>query len=165
MKRSDLNHLRRLVAWVSCEIGQSPDELVATMRNLAERGITTDDAGKARMVQAHDAARSVPKYVRDAVKALGAYARAPGEVLTSSLPFRAGRMSKLEVLDILRLVMLAFGRWSTQLTELRANLDRNSYVVSILDQHVKAEAHKTMVRHRMLRGNPYLPDGAGNGSE
>lgn len=44
-------------------------------------------------------------------------------------------------------------------------MDRNSYVVSILDQHVKAEAHKTMVRHRMLRGNPYLPDGAGNGSE
>ena len=33
------------------------------------------------------------------------------------------------------------------------------------DWHVKAEAHKTMVRHRMLRGNPYLPDGAGNGSE
>ena len=60
MKRSDLNHLRRLVAWVSCEIGQSPDELVATMRNLAERGVTTDDAGKARMVQAYDAARSVP---------------------------------------------------------------------------------------------------------
>ena len=56
MKRSDLNHLRRLVAWVSCEIGQSPDELVATMRNLAERGVTTDDAGKARMVQAYDAA-------------------------------------------------------------------------------------------------------------
>ena len=44
-------------------------------------------------------------------------------------------------------------------------LGRNSYVVSILDQHVKAEAHKTMVRHRMLRDNPYLPDGAGNGSE
>ena len=40
MKRSDLNHLRRLVAWVQCEIGQSTDELVTTMRNLAERGIT-----------------------------------------------------------------------------------------------------------------------------
>ena len=51
MKRSDLNHLRRLVAWVECEIGQSPDELVTTMRNMAERGITTDDAGKARMVK------------------------------------------------------------------------------------------------------------------
>ena len=42
MKRSDLNHLRRLVAWVKCEIGQSPDELVTTMRNLAERGITPE---------------------------------------------------------------------------------------------------------------------------
>ena len=84
MKRSDLNHLRRLVAWVKCEIGQSPDELVKTMRNLAERGITTDDAGKARIVQAYDAARSVPKYVRDAVKALGAYARAPGEVINEA---------------------------------------------------------------------------------
>ena len=81
MKRSDLNHLRRLVAWVQCEIGQSPDELVTTMRNLAERGITTDDAGKARMVQAYDAARSVPKYVRDAVKALDRYARTPGAVV------------------------------------------------------------------------------------
>ena len=30
MKRSDLNHLRRLVAWARCEIGQSPDELVTT---------------------------------------------------------------------------------------------------------------------------------------
>ncbi len=81
MKRSDLNHLRRLVAWVKCEIGQSPDELVKTMRNLAERGITTDDAGKARIVQAYDAARSVPKYVRDAVKALDRYARPPGAVV------------------------------------------------------------------------------------
>ena len=33
------------------------------------------------MVQAHDAARSVPKYVRDAVKALDRYARPPGAVV------------------------------------------------------------------------------------
>lgn len=44
-------------------------------------------------------------------------------------------------------------------------LDRNTYVVSILDLHVKSEAHKTMVRHRMLRGNPYLPDSAGSDAE
>ena len=37
-------------------------------------------------------------------------------------------------------------------------LDRNTYVVAVLDRHVRAEAHKTMVRHRMLRGNPYLKD-------
>ncbi len=77
MKRSDLNHLRRLVAWVHCEIGQTPDELVETVRKLAERGVTTDEAGMARMVQAHDAARSAPKYVRAAVKALEAYTNGP----------------------------------------------------------------------------------------
>ena len=39
------------------------------------------------------------------------------------------------------------------------------YKRNLGDYAKKAEAHKTMVRHRMLRGNPYLPDGAGNGSE
>ena len=42
---------------------------------------------------------------------------------------------------------------------------RNAYVVSILDQHVKAEAHKTMVRHRMLRGNAYMTEAAGGAAE
>lgn len=37
-------------------------------------------------------------------------------------------------------------------------MDRNTYVVSVLDRHVRAEAHKTMLRHRMLRGNPYLTE-------
>lgn len=40
-------------------------------------------------------------------------------------------------------------------------IDRNAYVVAVLDRHVKVEAHKTMVRHRMLRGNPYLMDAEG----
>ena len=33
------------------------------------------------MVQAYDGARSVPKYVRDAVRALDRYARPPGAVV------------------------------------------------------------------------------------
>lgn len=92
MKQSDLTHLRRLVAWVRCEIGQTPDELVETVRNLAERGITADsDAAMARMVQAHDDARSVPKYIRDAVKALEAYASRPA--LTVDEPERTKRIA------------------------------------------------------------------------
>ena len=90
MKRSDLTHLRRLVAWVRCEIGQTPDELVETVRNLAERGLTTDEAGMERMVQAHDDARSVPKYVRDAVMALEAYTSGP--VTTVDEPGRPMRI-------------------------------------------------------------------------
>lgn len=91
MKRSDLNHLRRLVAWVRCEIGQTPDDLVETVRNLAERGVTTDEAGMERMVQAHDTARSVPKYVRDAVMALEAYTSRPA--LTVDEPERTKRIA------------------------------------------------------------------------
>lgn len=40
-------------------------------------------------------------------------------------------------------------------------MDSNTYVVSVLDRHVRAEAHKTMLRFRMLKGNPYLTDPAG----
>lgn len=44
-------------------------------------------------------------------------------------------------------------------------VDRNTYVVQILDKHVRIEAHKTMVRHRMLRGNAYLVEAAGGDAE
>ena len=80
MKRSDLNHLRRLVAWVQTEIGQSPEELVATVRNIADKlghpELTADE--QRTLVLDHDRARAVPAYVRAAVKALDRYARPPG---------------------------------------------------------------------------------------
>lgn len=41
------------------------------------------------------------------------------------------------------------------------NVDRNAYVNSVLEKHVRQEAHKTMVRHRMLRGNAYMADAEG----
>lgn len=44
-------------------------------------------------------------------------------------------------------------------------VDRNTYVVDVLHRHVKAEAHKTMIRHRMLRGNAYLTDADGGRNE
>ena len=44
-------------------------------------------------------------------------------------------------------------------------MDRNAYVVQVLEAHVKVEAHKTMVRHRMLRGNPYFTDAEGGRAE
>jgi hypothetical protein len=71
MTRAELKHLRRLVAWVRCEIGQTPEELEATVREILPKIGPIDDGGKARLVQAHDRARHVPKYVRAAVAALG----------------------------------------------------------------------------------------------
>lgn len=37
-------------------------------------------------------------------------------------------------------------------------MDRNTYVNRVLHLHVTSEAHKTMLRFRMLKGNPYLSD-------
>jgi hypothetical protein len=72
MKQSDLNHLRRLVAWVRCEIGQAPHEMVATVRTVADKLGHPEISPEAqqRLVHAHDKARQVPKYVRAAVMAL-----------------------------------------------------------------------------------------------
>ncbi len=70
LSQSEENHLRRLVAWVRCEIGQSPDELIAMVQDLAKRGLEFDDFAKNAMVNAHKESASIPQYVRAAVKAL-----------------------------------------------------------------------------------------------
>lgn len=67
---SEVNHLRRLLGYMRCEVGQTPDEIVETMRGIAPTvGPISDDA-KARMVAHHAKAASIPKYVRAAIKAL-----------------------------------------------------------------------------------------------
>lgn len=83
MKRSDVNHLRRLVAWVRCEAGQDPDELVKTMEQIADKlgHPDIDDSAKARLVTSYDRARSIPKYVRNAIKAMEKYLQTPGETV------------------------------------------------------------------------------------
>lgn len=72
LKASDLNHLRRLLAWVGCQIGQAPDELVKTVQDLLPAlGHEVPDEAKQRLVLAHRQAASVPQYVHAAMKALG----------------------------------------------------------------------------------------------
>ncbi|QYJ20213.1 hypothetical protein KYT87_21410 [Achromobacter sp. ES-001] len=72
MKQSDLNHLRRLLGWVRCDIGQSPGERQQTMIDVADglRHPEISREAKARMVEAYHRAESIPLYVRAAVKAL-----------------------------------------------------------------------------------------------
>ncbi|MFY2611099.1 hypothetical protein ACOTET_01545 [Achromobacter xylosoxidans] len=86
MKQSDLNHLRRLLGWVRCDIGQDPAGQQQTMIDIAGKlPIDSIDAdAKARLVEGYRRAEAVPVYVRDAVKALekalAAVGRAPGVV-------------------------------------------------------------------------------------
>ncbi|MFY3460030.1 hypothetical protein ACOTJD_25585 [Achromobacter xylosoxidans] len=72
MKQSDLNHLRRLLGWVRCDIGQDPAAQQQTMIHIAGKlGIDSIDSdAKARLVEGYRRAEAVPVYVRDAVKAL-----------------------------------------------------------------------------------------------
>jgi len=84
MKRSDLNHLRRLLGWVRCDIGQAPAEVQTTMIGIADKRGNPEISveARARVVESYRRAEAVPVYVRDAVKALektvAAAGRGPG---------------------------------------------------------------------------------------
>ncbi|RZZ81437.1 hypothetical protein [Pseudoxanthomonas winnipegensis] len=70
LTQAEANHLRRLLGWVRCEVGQTPDEIVSTMQQLAPKLPEPNADAKARLVEHHAQAAAVPKYVRAAVKAL-----------------------------------------------------------------------------------------------
>lgn len=84
---TEANHLRRLLGWIACEIGQSPDEMLETMRNIApDVGPDVGDEAKARIVQSLEKSANVPKYVRAAVKALNkSLAQTAGEVVDAEM--------------------------------------------------------------------------------
>lgn len=67
---AEVNHLRRLVAWVDCDAGQEPDAMVDMVRAICERLGDVSEEGKARLVESHAQASNVPQYVRAAIKAL-----------------------------------------------------------------------------------------------
>lgn len=96
MKSAHLNHLRRLNAWVRCEIGQSPEQLRETLQSIMSavdavarkdnpdlpqgddfRGdALLSEGAKERLVRQYDKAAAVPQAVRDAVAAIDAYLQA-----------------------------------------------------------------------------------------
>lgn len=85
MKQSQVNHLRRLLGWVKCEVGQTPDEMVSMLKDMASKGLAVEDeAAQRRLVEAHDKARGIPKYVREAIKALEPLTR-PGDVVAGDV--------------------------------------------------------------------------------
>lgn len=82
MKQSELNHLRRLLAWVRCEYYMEPEEWVEIVREHGAMSLgPADDEAKRRLVEYHDKLRSCPKYVRAAVKALHPLVSNLGEVV------------------------------------------------------------------------------------
>jgi hypothetical protein len=79
---AEVNHLRKLLGWIDCEIGQAPDDMVNTVKGVAAKIGEIDKEGQARLVEAHNKSASVPQYVRAAIKALKkTLVKVDGEVL------------------------------------------------------------------------------------
>jgi NAD-specific glutamate dehydrogenase len=81
LKRSEVNHLRRLLGWVACDIGPSPDEIVDTVRKIAPAISNPSEDGKQRLVEWHEESARIPKYVRDAIKALRKAIESDGQIV------------------------------------------------------------------------------------
>lgn len=82
LSTAEINHLRRLVAWVDCEIGPSPEEMIDTAKRIAPAVGEVSDEGKQRLMSSLAKSANVPKYVRQAVKALRkAVEQAPGDIV------------------------------------------------------------------------------------
>lgn len=82
LTRAEANHLRRLLAYMDCEVGQSPEEMAGTLRAVAPAIADADAAGVARLREAYEKSQAVPQYVRAAIKALRqTLVKAQGEVV------------------------------------------------------------------------------------
>ena len=69
---AEVNHLRLLLGWVRCEVGQDHNEIIETMKSIAPtvqlHELSNDS--KQRLVDAYNKSIKVPKYVRRAIKQL-----------------------------------------------------------------------------------------------
>ena len=70
LSKAQLNHLRRLLGWVRCEIPPAPNTIVDIVRKIAPVIDEDNHEGKARLVEWHREASNVPKYIRAANKSL-----------------------------------------------------------------------------------------------
>lgn len=82
LNKAQVNHLRRLLGWVRCEIPPEPSEVVSIVKSIAP-AIDSQQA-KDKMVEWHRESTSVPKYLRAAMKALAPLVKdAEGELIDS----------------------------------------------------------------------------------
>ena len=71
LSKSEVNHLRKLLGWVACEIGQAPEDMIGTLKSIADKlDAVPDDAGKQRLAESYAKAQNIPVYVRSSVKQL-----------------------------------------------------------------------------------------------
>lgn len=86
LSTAEINHLRRLLGWVNCEVGQDPDEMVETMKKIAPGVGSVSAEGRQRIIESMEKSSKVPLYVRSALKALRkAVSDQPGDVVDADM--------------------------------------------------------------------------------
>lgn len=97
LSSAEINHLRRLVAWIGCEIGESPEEMIETAKAIAPGVGEVSDEGKQRLQASLEKSANVPKYVRQAIKVLRkAVEQTQGEIVDGEI-VDVGQVSKNEL--------------------------------------------------------------------
>lgn len=94
LNKAEINHLRRLLGWVRCEIGASPEEMVKIVQGLRTIISDADEVGRARLIEAHRRAEAVPKYVRAAVKSLDKFMLEHSDVIYDGESMRQVRLAQ-----------------------------------------------------------------------
>ena len=104
IKQSDINHLRRLIGYVKCEIGE--DEQQTIQRYTKISGIVDhelDDAARQRIVESVRKAASVPQYIRRAVTALEKVVKESGDTVDAEALDKStlicNESNRLEIMD------------------------------------------------------------------
>ncbi len=70
LTRAEMNHLRRLIGWVRCEVGAEPEEIVTTAKEALDHFQCVTEDGKQRLLEHYQKSVAVPNYIRAALKAL-----------------------------------------------------------------------------------------------
>lgn len=90
IKQSDINHLRRLIAYVKCEIGEDEQKTIQRYAEIA--GITDhelNEEAKQRIMESIKKAASVPQYVRRAISALEKVVEESGDIVDADASGRS----------------------------------------------------------------------------
>ncbi|EQM87433.1 hypothetical protein L683_14160 [Pseudomonas aeruginosa WC55] len=89
LTRAEMNHLRRLIGWVRCEVGAEPEEIVTAAKEALDHFQGASEDGKRRLLEHYQKSAAIPKYIRAAIKALEKVClEEPAEVVDGELVAR-----------------------------------------------------------------------------
>ncbi|HHH9219766.1 TPA: hypothetical protein ACP303_004227 [Pseudomonas aeruginosa] len=89
LTRAEMNHLRRLIGWVRCEVGAEPEKIATAAKEALVHFQCVTEDGKQRLLEHYQKSVAIPNYIRAALKALEKVCQEePAEVVDGELVAR-----------------------------------------------------------------------------